>query len=247
MKMALLLGLLFLCAGKSLALPLDGLDNSAMENPDLFGGDIVGIEPGEDRSAVVNRTRLWPGGIVPYVEDPGLKETVRYMFLIERAMDQYKRSTCIRFVPRTNEKDYIRLHPGQGCYSFAGRVGGPQIVSLGVGCNWEGTIVHELGHAIGFYHEQNRSDRDEYIKIFWENIKTGQEDQFFKLAPSENQLLTPFDYDSIMLYGSLTFSKDKANRLRTMEGKDGRYLKDVNTKKLSEQDIKRINMLYDCK
>ncbi|GIY57870.1 metalloendopeptidase [Caerostris darwini] len=75
----------------------------------------------------------------------------------------------------------------------------------------------------------------------------GQEDQFFKLAPSENQLLTSFDYDSIMLYGSLTFSKDKANRLRTMEGKDGRYLKDVNTKKLSEQDIKRINMLYDCK
>ncbi|XP_055931553.1 astacin-like metalloprotease toxin 5 [Argiope bruennichi] len=241
--MIVLVGLLLLCSGES----LHGLQYAPMENPDLFGGDMAGTDLNVDKNAISREDRLWPGGIVPYVQDPGLEETIKYMFLVDRAMDNYKKKTCIRFIPRTNEKDYIRLHPGQGCYSFVGRVGGPQIVSLGKGCGWQGTITHELGHAIGFYHEQNRSDRDDYLNIFWENIQSGQEDQFFKMSPLQNILLTPFDYDSIMLYGSLTFSKDKANRLRTMEGKDGRYLNDVNTKQLSKDDAKRINMLYDCK
>lgn len=246
--MAPLLGFLLLCAGTSLAVPMYSEEHPPMENPDLYGGDIAGVDLYGEKSATIDKNRLWPGGIVPYVEDPGLQETVRYMFLIGRAMDHFKRHTCVRFVPRTNEKDYIRLHPGQGCYSFVGRVGGPQIVSLGNGCGWEGTIIHELVHAIGFYHEQNRSDRDDYLTIFWDNIKKGEEAQFFKLSPKQNHLLTPFDYDSIMLYGSVTFSKDRKNRLRTMEGKDSRYLKDVNSKnKLSKDDIKRINILYNCK
>ncbi|XP_035219845.1 astacin-like metalloprotease toxin 5 [Stegodyphus dumicola] len=246
MTAVLLLSCALLWSSGNIAAAQVNLGDIPIENPDLFGGDILGVDDAEDRNAIVDSRQIWPGGVVPYVEDPGLKATV-FKLTLQGAFDQYKRDTCIRFVPRTTEKDYIRLFPGQGCYSHVGKTGGQQPVSLGQGCGWMGTIVHELGHAIGFYHEQNRSDRDDWLIIYWENVKEGMEDQFFKLKPNQNQLLTPFDYDSIMLYGSYTFSKDR-KKLKTMVGKDGRFLQEVIAKyRLSKSDIKRINTLYKCK
>lgn len=80
------------------------------------------------------------------------------------------------------------------CYSSVGRIGGMQTVSLGNGCHCRGTIIHELMHALGFYHEHNRSDRDDYVDIKYENIKQGAESMFIRLSPRENRLLTRYDY-----------------------------------------------------
>ena len=50
-------------------------------------------------------------------------------------------------------------------------IGGGQTVSLQAwGCMYTGTAIHEIMHALGFYHEHTRTDRDNYIKVHWENI-----------------------------------------------------------------------------
>ncbi|XP_055943073.1 astacin-like metalloprotease toxin 5 [Argiope bruennichi] len=119
-----------------------------------------------------------------------------------KSMRHIEDNSCLRFVPRTHEKDYIKIIKESGCWSLWGRAGnGEQPLSIGAGCQALGTIVHELMHAIGFGHEHIREDRDNYINIHWENIDPKHHNGFKKLIPEQQRLLTPFDYNSIMMYG----------------------------------------------
>ena len=67
-----------------------------------------------------------------------------------------------------------------------------------------GSIIHEIGHAAGFYHEQQRPDRDLFIEVNEENIEEGKEDNFD--IRTSGLTLGPYDYGSIMHYGSRAFS-----------------------------------------
>jgi len=67
------------------------------------------------------------------------------------------------------------------CWSFVGKFGGAQILSLeppdekGPNClENEGKVIHELMHALGIFHEHSRADRDMYIDIHYENIIPGK-------------------------------------------------------------------------
>nr|P0DM61.1 RecName: Full=Astacin-like metalloprotease toxin 4; AltName: Full=Loxosceles astacin-like protease 4; Short=LALP4 [Loxosceles laeta] len=109
----------------------------------------------------------------------------------------------------TNENDYVDIHKGDKCYSRVGKSfnGGPQPLSLGKGCTDFGTILHELGHSVGFNHEHSRSDRDEYLIVHKENVLSGYERDFEKLWENKTRTIGDFDYDSIMLYGLLCLFK----------------------------------------
>ena len=60
------------------------------------------------------------------------------------------------------------------CYSSVGRMGGMQEIGIGYFfyCNYH-VIMHEILHAAGFWHEQSRSDRDQYVKVNFHNIMPG--------------------------------------------------------------------------
>ncbi len=52
-----------------------------------------------------------------------------------------------------------------------GRQGGEQLVSIEAEiCTFKGVVLHEIFHALGFLHEHNRPDRDDYIDILWDNV-----------------------------------------------------------------------------
>lgn len=90
-------------------------------------------------------------------------------------MDDYATYTCIKFQPRKDEKDYVRITgKSNGCHAHVGRTGGAQTVNLAnSGCSHKGTAIHELMHALGFDHEQNRNDRDDFVTINENNVVEG--------------------------------------------------------------------------
>ena len=72
-----------------------------------------------------------------------------------------------------NNKLTIIIEFCKRCYSSVGRIGGAQTVSLDNGCIYTDIVQHELMHAAGFWHEQSRYDRDDYVTIHWSNIQSG--------------------------------------------------------------------------
>ncbi|KAG8186677.1 hypothetical protein JTE90_014752 [Oedothorax gibbosus] len=214
---------------------------------DKVNGDMLFTDDFPADAGIKDTRFRWPGypgrGEIPYVIDPALNSMKP---LILQAMDQYHKLTCLKFVPRTNQRDYIKLVSLNGCYSYVGRRGGEQPVSLGSGCGYIGTIVHELGHAIGLFHEHQRSDRNTYITVYGTNVQSGKGKNFDLTNPSAEIISTGYDYSSIMHYGTYAFSK-QPGVLKTMEAKNGQPLLEPFQKPgFTNSDITMIKSLYKC-
>lgn len=141
----------------------------------------------------------------------------------------------------------MTLFKGQGCYAHVGRRGGNQRLSLGRGCENHGIIVHELMHAIGFYHLHQRFDRDQFLRIHWQNIKPTFLSNFKRLSPKDKRVDAYFDYNSIMLYGSTSFSVND-RFLQTMTPTvNGIHIYDPARKPgMTNVDSYSVNTLYKC-
>ena len=63
-----------------------------------------------------------------------------------------------------------------------------------------GTLLHEMGHIIGLYHEFTRSDRDSYVTVDYDNVIKGTWTADFAINTQNQQLLSPYDYASVMQY-----------------------------------------------
>ncbi|XP_062404702.1 high choriolytic enzyme 2-like [Sardina pilchardus] len=91
-------------------------------------------------------------------------------------MELFTYSTCIRFRPLTKERDYLYFVSGNGCWTkFVGRRGGRQFVTLTPYCMSRPVIQRQLLHTLGFVNEENRSDRDQYVRINYQNVRKGEQ------------------------------------------------------------------------
>ncbi|XP_047538352.1 zinc metalloproteinase nas-7-like, partial [Vanessa atalanta] len=220
---------------------------SSLMNPEEMGGYAEGdiLIPQYTRNGVRDQASLWPKGIIPYDIDRRFNQEQRDTIM--RAIADYHRLTCLRFVPYKDQADYIAIKSANtGCWSSVGRLGGRQEVNLQApGCmSKKGTVLHELLHAVGFMHEQSRPERDNFVKIHYNNIKTGAENNFKKADPKRsNDYGISYDYNSVMHYSEYAFSK---NSQKTIEPKvSGVTL--GQREGLSRGDVKKINNMYNCK
>ena len=70
-------------------------------------------------------------------------------------------------------------------------------------CFQLGIVSHEIGHAIGFHHEQSRPDRDDYVTIHLENVVSGAESNFNKYSWDQvTSEEVPYDIGSVMHYST---------------------------------------------
>ncbi|XP_068239406.1 zinc metalloproteinase nas-4-like isoform X5 [Palaemon carinicauda] len=220
----------------------------------LFQGDIM-LNPEDQleelakwnttrrgRSAMVDVHRRWPNGVIPYVISQTYDENERAT--IAKAMSEYHNKTCLRFVPRTIEKDYIHILKGDGCSSSVGRVSGAQPVSLGPGCLYVGIVLHEFMHAAGFWHEQSRYDRDNFITINKLNVKKDMWFNFEKYNWDKIQTLgVPYDLESVMHYGPYAFA---AKELQPTIIPRETGVEIGQRRGFSKRDIEKLQKLYNC-
>uniref|UniRef100_A0A672YQY1 Metalloendopeptidase n=1 Tax=Sphaeramia orbicularis TaxID=375764 RepID=A0A672YQY1_9TELE len=165
--------------------------------------------------------------------------------IIERGLLSFHDVTCIRFVRRTNQRDYLSIQSDSGCYSYVGRRGYSQTLSLDrQGCLYHSTVQHELLHALGFNHEQCRSDRDQHIRVLWQNIQRGH--QLTEYLTFSNKLLTHNSNSSVshpLCFPRYAFS---GNNRPTMEPIPNANVEFGTASQMSKNDIDRVNRLYKC-
>ncbi|XP_027775614.2 astacin-like metalloendopeptidase [Marmota flaviventris] len=216
------------------------------ETPDssfLVEGDIIRPSPFRLLSVTSNK---WPksasGAVeVPFLLSSKYDEPSRQVIL--EALEEFERVTCIRFVTYQGQRDFISIIPMSGCFSGVGRSGGMQVVSLGPAClrRGRGIVLHELMHVLGFWHEHSRADRDNYIRINWNEILPGFEINFIKSRSSN--MLAPYDYSSVLHYGRLAFSRRGQPTITPLWAPSVHIGQRWN---LSASDITRVRRLYDC-
>ena len=174
-------------------------------NGRMHGGG--NIEPGSER--------LWPNAVVPFNVNINTfpENSKEYKTIMDAIANWNAENTGFLLIPRTNQKDYIEFDWNRNashsclrnveycsiCESHVGRQGGKQLINCDLlsASNFNlGSIMHEIGHALGLYHEQQRYDRDTYVKVL---------DTILDNDPNygrtyEREAYLGYDFKSIMHY-----------------------------------------------
>jgi hypothetical protein len=240
---------------------------------DHFEGDIrvldhetgiVGILNlmGGGGTGLVDEQYRWPKSesghvIVPYEIDAAQNYTDDEVVNIKTAMSWVEKDTCVQFKEHKDEENFLFITIETGdCSSYVGMAGAAdpekkkQPVNFAHKCTNVrriGAMAHEMIHALGFWHAQSHTDRDDFVKVNYENVMEGREINFDML--SENVVTnfgTPYDYFSIMHYPPLAFTVNGEPTIEALIEPEKYNMIMGQRNVLSPGDIERINRMYEC-
>lgn len=168
--------------------------------------------------------------------------------LIYTSLKKIEAATCLKFVEGANSQGHyihVKNAADDGCWSYVGYIHKIQDMNLGNGCEWESTIIHEFLHAVGFQHQQCSYERDTYVEVHLENVEDKHKHNFDKYTKDEvTNYGTRYDYDSIMHYGDMAFSKNGQPTMVAKLMPEGANM--GKAEEMSPTDIYKINAMYKC-
>jgi hypothetical protein len=219
-------------------------DGKVIYQSDIILGDVGDFNtnnaPAKKISAKAKKSRLWPNSTIPYVL-PG-RHIKRNLILL--AIKELEEKTNLCVVPRTNQKDYVEFITRNGSWAILGKSskGGRQEISIGRDAPI-GTVVHEILHTAGFYHEQSREDRDNYVSINYANIKRGFSKNFVKQGKETN--IGVYDFSSVMHYPAMAWSKNNRNTINFKNPQAHKSTVMGQRNGLSPGDIAAVKSIYN--
>jgi hypothetical protein len=126
---------------------------------------------------------------------------------------------AVRWVARTGETDYVNFNLDKkdfgSCASFVGRAGGKQDISGDTECG-VGTLVHEMGHAMGLWHIQQDARAGAFVDFRLVNMDAGKRNNNQPIFATRTW--GGYDYQSNMHYSRVAFPASSADRM-TLETK----------------------------
>lgn len=222
----------------------------------LVGGDIVLGELSEEQQETgsfdgklikdkPDPSKLWPSSDIPFGFHEGFPENLKKEVL--EAVNYFNNETVINFIAADTDIDedaiVFSLRDGAPCSSYLGRVGGLQPIYLNSTCKSQ-DVLHEIMHALGFVHEQQREDREDLIEVLWDNIEEAFQYNFAILPDAfvhqYQGSVFRMSLTSVMMYHDEAFAKDGKKSMRVL--RDGKIA--PISKGLDGIDKKRLELLY---